>query len=40
MESTQRAIELLQDGILRLAKVLATMEGSVLREADETLVNL
>jgi len=40
MESTQRAIEPLQDGILRLAKVSATMEGNLLKEADETLVKI
>ena len=40
MESTQRAIEPLQDGILRLARSAATLEGNALREADETLVIL
>jgi hypothetical protein len=40
MESTQRAIEPLQDGILRFATSAATLEGNALREANETLVIL
>jgi hypothetical protein len=40
MKSTQRAIEPLQDGILRFARSTATLEGNALREAEETLVIL